>query len=134
MESSAKSLQKTFCLINSCFPLVIAITQKPTQVDPRNDATKLSAASGGADAEQELAVLKAKLDSLKRQPKKKFNYPQTAAQELGWDMDTEFKAHAPNYGKNKALCAETAYANSYVTMTTRSPFAAPRPNNVEVKK
>ena len=59
--------------------LVIAITQKPTQVDPRNDATKLSAASGGADAEQELKVLQAKLESLKRQPKKKFNYPQTAA-------------------------------------------------------
>ena len=87
-----------------------------------------------ASAEEELKVLKEKLDSLKKEPKKKFNYPQTAAQELGWDMDTEFKSHAPRYGLNKSLCPETQYANSYVTMTTRSPFAAPRPNNVEQAK
>ena len=54
--------------------LVIAITQKPTQVDPRIDTTKKGAA-GTEDAEEELKVLQAKLDSLKRQPKKKFNYP-----------------------------------------------------------
>ena len=49
-------------------------------------------------------------------------------------MDTEFNHHAPRYGLNKSSCPETQYANSYVTMTTRSPFAAPRPNNVEQKK
>ena len=53
---------------------------------------------------------------MKRAPKKKFNYPQTAAQELGWDMDTEFNAHRPTYGLNRSTCAETQYANSYVTM------------------
>lgn len=104
---------------------MIAITQKPTQTDPRKEVNVTG------DAEEELAQLQAKLESLKRQPKKKFNYPQTAAQELGWDMDTEFNHHAPKYGLNKASCPETQYANSYVTMTTRSPFAAPRPNNVE---
>lgn len=45
-------------------------------------------------------------------------------------MDTEFKSHAPQYGLNKASCPETMYANSYVTMTRRSPFAAIRPNEV----
>ena len=87
-------------------------------------------AQAAGDAEAELKVLQDKLESLKRAPKKKFNYPQTAAQELGWDMDTEFNAHAPRYGLNKALCPETQYANSYVTMTQRSPFAQPRANNV----
>ena len=50
-------------------------------------------------------------------------------------MDTEFNSHAPRYGLNKALCPETQYANSYVTMTTKSPFAQPRANNaMEPKK
>lgn len=95
---------------------------------------KAAAMNTAAGAEEELKVLQEKLDSLKREPKKKFNYPQTAAQELGWDMDTEFKAHAPRYGLNKYSCPETQYANSYVTMTTRSPFAAPRPNADAAKK
>ena len=52
-------------------------------------------------------MLQAKLEALKRAPKKKFNYPQTAAQELGWDMDTEFNCHVPKYGQNKKMCPET---------------------------
>ena len=101
---------------------MITITQKPTQVNPH--AAQQAAAPG--DAEAELKVLQDKLESMKRVPKKKFNYPQTAAQELGWDMDVEYESHVPRYGLNKACCPETQYANSYVTMTTRSPFAAPR--------
>ena len=104
---------------------MIAITNKPTQNDPTQDMTKTM----GGDSEADLKILQEKLESLKRNPKKKFNYPQTAAQELGWDMDTEYNNHVPNYGQNRRLCAETAYANSYVTMTARSPFAAPRQNN-----
>ena len=60
-------------------------------------------------------------------PKKKFAYPVTSAQELGWDMDTEFNVYKPKYQYNKSLCAETTYANSYVTMTKRSPYATIRP-------
>ena len=56
---------------------MIAITNKPTQSDPRA-ALPVNGAAGG-DAEEELKVLQAKLDSLKQPPKKKFNYPQTAA-------------------------------------------------------
>ena len=111
--------------------IVIAITSKPTSVNPHIAQTVGTA--GDADGEAELAVLQDKLESLKRQPKKKFNYPQTAAQELGWDMDTDFKAHAPNYGKNRVLCAETQYANSYVTFQHRSPFAAIRPAGAEAQ-
>lgn len=87
-----------------------------------------------AGAEEELKVLQDKLESLKRQPKKKFNYPQTAAQEVGWDMDTEFNKHAPKYGLNKFSCPETQYANSYVTMTSKSPFAPIRPQVEQGKK
>ena len=104
---------------------VIAISQKPTQMDPRVGA---SAATTG-DAEEDLRLLQEKLEKLKREPKKKFNYPQTAAQELGWDMDTEYAHHRPQYGLNKALCAETRYANDYFTMKQVSPFAAIRPND-----
>ena len=111
-----------------CLFLVIAITQKPTQMNPRAEIQVTG------DAEEELKQLQAKLESLKRQPKKKFNYPQTAAQELGWDMDTEFNHHAPRYGLNKTSCAETQYANSYVTMKAVSPFVQARANNVPDKK
>jgi len=111
---------------------VIAITSKPTSVNPHIAQTV--GAAGDENGEQELARLQDKLESLKRIPKKKFNYPQTAAQELGWDMDTDFKSHAPNYGKNRQLCAETQYANSYVTFQHRSPFAAVRPTGEAPKK
>ena len=109
---------------------MIAITQKPTQVDPRVS----QAATSDGDVEAELQLLNTKLESLKKAPKKKFNYPQTAAQELGWDMDEEFQNHKPAYNVGKRLCPETQYANSYVTMTTRSPFAAVRPNNPTEQK
>ena len=106
---------------------MIAITQKPTQVSPAILAAASEAIRDNND--QDLKVLQQKLESLKQIPKKKFNYPQTAAQELGWDMDTMFDTHKPKYGLNKRECAECTYANSYVTMTSRSPFAAPRPLN-----
>ena len=44
-------------------------------------------------------------------------------------MDGEdYEIHRPKYAHNKAMCTETRYADSYVTMTNRSPFAAMRPN------
>ena len=100
--------------------LVVAITEKPTTV-------KQVSANDAATTEEELKVLKAKLDSLAQKPKQKFAYPVTSAQELGWDMDTEFDVNRPKYKFNKALCAETSYANSYVTMSGVSPYAAKRP-------
>ena len=100
--------------------LVVAITEKPTTV-------KKVSANDAATTEEELKVLKAKLDSLAQKPKQKFAYPVTSAQELGWDMDTEFSVYKPKYQFNKALCSETAYANSYVTMSGVSPYAAKRP-------
>ena len=100
--------------------LVVAITEKPTTV-------KQVSANDAATTEEELKVLKAKLDSLAQKPKQKFAYPVTSAQELGWDMDTEFNVYKPKYQFNKALCNETSYANSYVTMSGVSPYAAKRP-------
>ena len=99
---------------------MIAITDKPTTI-------KKTSPADAKTTEEELKVLKDKLDSLAMLPKKKFAYPVTSAQELGWDMDTEYETYRPKYQFNKALCAETAYANSYVTMTKQSPYAAKRP-------
>ena len=62
---------------------MIAITEKPTTI-------KAKSAEETKTTEAELKVLKDKLDSLAMLPKKKFQYPVTSAQELGWDMDTEF--------------------------------------------
>ena len=57
-------------------------------------------------------------------PKKKYNYPMTSAQEVGWDMDCEFGTYKPRYTFNKKMCAECAYADDYVTFNNgRSPYA-----------
>merc|ERR1712222_215211 len=93
------------------------ISDKPTAMKAKSEEEMKS-------TEAELKVLKDKLDTLAMLPKKKFAYPVTSAQELGWDMDTEYETYRPKYQFNKALCAETAYANSYVTMTKQSPYAA----------
>ena len=68
----------------------MAITEKPT-------TKKQVSAQDTATTEEELKVLKAKLDSLAQKPKQKFAYPVTSAQELGWDMDTEFNVYKPKY-------------------------------------
>ena len=97
--------------------IVIAITQKPTQVKP--EYTNPAAA---ATTEEDLKELKEKLDALKKVPKAKFNLPMTTSQEMGWDMDTEMKMHANPGTKNRRMCAETQYAQNYVTMTHKNPF------------
>ena len=94
----------------------MAITEKPTQRKAKTEEEMKS-------TEAELKVLKDKLDTLAMLPKKKFAYPVTSAQELGWDMDTEFNVYKPKYAYNKAMCTETKYADSYVTMTKISPYA-----------
>lgn len=98
----------------------MAITEKPTQRKAKTEEEMKS-------TEAELKVLKDKLDTLAMLPKKKFAYPVTSAQELGWDMDTEFNTYKPKYTYNKAMCTETKYADSYVTMTKKSPYAVQRP-------
>lgn len=64
--------------------------------------------------------LKHKLDVISAVPKKKYPFPVTSAQEIGWE---EFQRVKPMKTHNKASCKETRYANDYVTMTMKSPFA-----------
>ena len=71
-------------------------------------------------------MLKTKLGTLAQMPKQKFVYPMTQNQEIGWDMDTEFKTYQPKYGVNKVMCNETKYADNFVTFQGRSPFAQVR--------
>ena len=59
--------------------------------------------------------LRLKLNTLAQLPKQKFSYPMTAAQEIGWDMDTEFKTYVPKEPKNKNMCPECKYADNFVT-------------------
>jgi hypothetical protein len=59
---------------------VIVITEKPTQ--------KRSSSSGAHGSTQEdIFALKKKLEVLTSIPKKKYPYPVTSAQEVGWDND-----------------------------------------------
>ena len=82
---------------------LIAITDKPTRKFDMGD---------GSNKDE---VLQEKLSTLSKMPKQKFSYPMTAAQEIGWDMDTEYKHHVPKEAKNKNMCPETKYADNFVT-------------------
>ena len=92
------------------------ISDKPTSIN------KLNASEKEENKESMMALTK-KLEVLTTIPKKKYPYPMTAAQEVGWDNDTMFDVHRPKYSFNRQTYAETKYANDYVTMTHRSPFA-----------
>ena len=67
--------------------------------------------------------LEKKLAILTTVPKKKYPYPMTSAQEIGWDDDTMFNIHRPRYHFNRRTFAETKYANDYVTTFHKNPFA-----------
>lgn len=80
-----------------------------------------------------MVELKRKLDTLVAVPKKKYPFPMTTNQEIGWDNDEvkffyylNFQVYdkfKPKHGYNKKSCPETKYASDYVTMTKRSPYA-----------
>ena len=72
-------------------------------------------------------ALKKKLEVLTTVPKKKYPYPMTAAQEIGWEMDTLYEDHKPKYSFNRKLFDETKYANNYVTSFHQSPFVSRKP-------
>ena len=105
---------------------LLVITDKPTSIN------KLGGAENEESKESMMALTK-KLEVLTTVPKKKYPYPMTASQEIGWDNDTMFDVHRPKYNYNKRQFAETKYASDYVTMTHKSPFAQIKAN-VDQKK
>lgn len=92
---------------------LLVITEKPTT---NKQGEK-------EENKESMDALKKKLEVLTTVPKNKYPYPMTAAQEVGWHNDTMFEVHRPKYQFGRQLHAETKYANDYVTMTSRSPFA-----------
>ena len=96
---------------------LLVITDRPTSQNKLSGEEK-------EENKESMQELKKKLEVLTTIPKKKYPYPMTANQEIGWDVDTMFNEHRPKYAFNKMHFAETKYANDYVTMTRRSPFAA----------
>lgn len=105
--------EKQHAVLNENFDFnpknLFAVTEKPTK-DLKAD-------------DEDLTYLKTKLGTLLQIPKEKFIYPMTSAQEIGWDMDTEMQTYKPKYGVNKHQCAETKYADNFITFQARSPFA-----------
>jgi len=56
-------------------------------------------------------------------PKEKYVLPQTESQEIGWMTEQFVKAHPRNHFPRQ-LHDVTTYADAYVDMTGRSPFAS----------
>ena len=100
---------------------LIAVTDKPTKAFDIGDSTT------NAD-------FKMKLSSLTTMPKQKFSYPQTEAQEIGWDMDVEYATHVTKNPIGKKNCPETQYADNFIIFQGRSPFKAVKPVAAEAPK
>ena len=73
---------------------LLVITDKPTYVN------KMSSGQVKEENKESMDALKKKLEVLTTVPKKKYPYPMTAAQEVGWENDMLFKVHKP---KNATL-------------------------------
>ena len=59
-------------------------------------------------------------------PKKKYPYPMTTSQEMGWD--TELMAiHRPKYAFNRKMEAETKYVSNYFQAMGVSPLIQKKP-------
>ena len=97
---------------------LLVISDKPTNM------AKLS---GKEENKESMLALTKKLEVLTTIPKKKYPYPMTASQEIGWDMDSQYNDHAPKYTFNRKLYDETKYANNYVTSFHVSPFVSRKP-------
>ena len=97
------------------------LTEKPNGIRP-TDYQKVEEVKKDSEDEKIGRELKDKLTTFSAIPKKKYPLPQTSSQEIGWDNEEfHFK---PMANVNKTQCKEVQYANSYVTMTRRSPYAA----------
>ena len=85
------------------------------------------AKNNSEENKESMDALKKKLEVLTTVPKKKYPYPMTASQEIGWDMDSQFHDHNPKYTFNRKMFDETKYANNYVTSFHTSPFVSRKP-------
>ena len=75
------------------------ITEKPTNLNRLNMMAKeLKDPTDNGD--EDAKVLKTKLEVLTSIPKKKYPYPMTTSQELGWDTEM-FGTHKPKYAFNR---------------------------------
>ena len=80
------------------------ISDKPTNKD------KLNATTAKEESKENQDALKKKLEVLTTIPKKKYPFPMTANQEIGWDADTLYDAHRPKYSFNRVTYDECKFA------------------------
>ena len=106
---------------------LLVITDKPTAVN------KMSSGIVKEENKESMDALKKKLEVLTTVPKKKYPYPMTAAQEVGWENDMLFNVHKPKYSFNRQMYDETKYANEYQIANHTSPFASRKPVAIDKK-
>ena len=90
------------------------ISNKPTEKTKSKEEFK--AGEGESDDQ-----LKKKLEVLGSIPKKKYPFPMTSAQEVGWDADVLFDAHKPKYAFNRQTQNECSYADTYIKYFHQNP-------------
>ena len=96
------------------------ITEKPTNLNRLNIMAK--ELKEPVDQDGDMQTLKTKLQTLTNIPKKKYPFPMTAAQEVGWEADNLFDTHKPKYAFNRQMYPETKYVSDYVTTMHVNPL------------
>ena len=100
------------------------ITEKPTNLNRLNMMAPELKDTHGDDEDTKL--LKQKLAVLTNVPKKKYPYPMTTSQELGWDTEM-FATHKPKYAFNRKMFAETKYVADFVQCNGKNPLVKDKP-------
>lgn len=71
-----------------------------------------------------LTELLASIVKTEELPSKKYKFPQTASQELGWHAHEKQEKKAPRkYYKGRVVSDVTKYADAFVSMQKVSPFS-----------
>ena len=108
------------------------ITEKPTNLNRLNIMAKELPKQPEEESKGDAATLQSKLNTLTSVPKKKYPYPMTAAQEVGWEADNLFDTHKPKYAFNRAMYPETKYVKDYMTVMGENPLI--KRKNVPLEK
>ena len=98
---------------------------KPTQLDPVKLQKMLDATEDESKDDDLNKELRAKLARAKLAPQEKSRWPMTASQTVGWmwkDGMDEYKADL-KWKSSMKTCEEVRYAQSYVMMSGKSPYA-----------
>eukprot|EP01083_Nonionella_stella_P037280 101620_1 len=100
-----------------------SISAKPTAVDPWSLWKADDEESDKKPEDDVDEQLHARLRQAELKPREKASFPQTSAQEYGWDIE-KLNGSRDKWNRPLTQCDITKYASSYVAAQGKSPFSS----------